>query len=728
MKRLGLLALMALCLLSGAGALAGDAFVEGVTALHAGRLKEGYALLEKGFESLEPGARRGQFASLLGLARQDQLSMPRYIYARVALNENRELSDAERLRLTRLMADDLFDKGQLDVAEKAFESALTLASKDSRYLDDQEYLTYKLGWVYLNYQRASEAHELWSKWLGAQGAGKLRRLMLKDAGRAWAESLFQNGESSFQLAVADAAERAVVVEGFLAGLRRESKPDLAVVLKRVAATPLKDDAIKALLEDGNLFTGKPCVAVEYVLASERALSQLSGETLKSYAHRCAKEAGVRVAGLAALYARLNLTGIDRQPKAHVLKANGQQREACHEYGELALEALADRKLLRELPDVAASLVNDCKGELAEPRVAEAALRSETLAAETKRDSKTWLPVLMAFVGGPDYSDKALNALLERKELWNGTALPALALESQRAKASRADRIFETFSSQPLTTQHRAYLAGRVRAFIDAANFASAKDWLERYLPLERADFEGARLWGLLRIAAPETVATGQIEETYARLLAAEAKPRAEDARAFVYMLVDRKDWAAVWKNYGVVAPVFARDAGLLRDLVVATAENLSVLLPTLKAQEHSEVARFLVQASALLDDNDEKLALSVPSLVKALPLAKDAEALRAVRLLEKDYAALSLKLSPSLQNVLARKINGLKSKMQAAGRHKWASEAFLQAADRSVVRSAHGLADAITRLEAPDEASRQELQSLAEVIRGWKLIGGGQSS
>lgn len=144
--------------------------VEGMKLVSTGKA-EGYEILEVVFLEEQDSAEKGRIAYVLAFAPNGVVKASTVYYARYALKYRPNLERSETQKLNLKVADSFLELGELEEAKKIY---LDL-QKSAPELND--YISYQLGYYYLNVKDYPKASELWLK-LSTKHS-------LKSLGRYW---------------------------------------------------------------------------------------------------------------------------------------------------------------------------------------------------------------------------------------------------------------------------------------------------------------------------------------------------------------------------------------------------------------------------------------------------------------------------------------------------------------------------------------------------------------
>ncbi len=729
--------LLLLSLLTAAAAGAAPApsatalFAQGLLELSQNHPAAAYSTLERGFAAETDASKKAHMARLLASANPKLLTRPRQEYARFALLAATNLAAAEKQTLLRIVADALFEAGDVAGAERSYRQALALSRADSGADTDREYLTYKFGWTRLSQGHPADAYQIWADWLGQSQnqSSPLRKLLLKDSGRAWAENAMSEKPAALALELpVSPAEATALNEGIAAGVQRSLSPDFTRLARALGSSKHRDAVIGFLLTSNELFEAEPCQALQLLDAGLVKQNEPAKRLLLACATTKKHEPLAASHKLADLLLTFEVDGLNRWTKARVLDEAGLKPQACAEYSGLLAWQLKQADVANA-PAIVADVLSACpKDKVLEPTLLAVTtlFSAPAVATATQASPEQWTKALVGVLREPALQSIALKTLLAAKDLWQHTKLPLLALELFKQDPAAQQAIFTTYCPMPLAAGFSEYFVLRIHGLLGKGQIDRALLELGQYAPLEKIHEHWAqRLWAAAFTVAPDKVNPAQLASSYAERLSGSADLDVEDTRALALVYARMHDWTAIWTHWKLLSSVVEKSRELSLSLVNGSLENLTTVTATLAGEPHAPALTYLKALAALVDNAAElrQPLAHAPAPFRGQAIEKDASALAALRALEPSYANLTFKVDRSLKAKLARKIATLKTRLGAARKHSWSSRLFLEAADHSVVKMANALATSIAAVSiVNDEATAADLKSLAGIIREWRVL------
>lgn len=732
--------------LCAATALAGsDYYTQALIDLAQGKKQQAMSALEKGVRADQNAGRASRAAALLAFGSSEFVRGPRQVYASMALEQPDSFSVLERVKLLRIQGDGLFERGDLARAVEAYRKALA-QGRAAGDLADREYVTYKLGWALMNEGKPAIAFQLWTSWLETGEAGSLRESIARDAGRAWMENaleLEQGEGKTLSFMPGDAVVKAAFLDGLLTGIKRQAKPDLTRLARKLGGSAwfaeVSAKALAAIDAEGSL---KYCDSLPLFTAlakSKPGLELVAEKDQARWLVGCARErfegsgswSTEQKEALATLLKKISLNGINRWAKARVFGAAGLGSENCDELSLLALESEFASSHEAEYPSLVVELTESCGG-LTEPsqnaKSNLAALFSDGAArARYTKNSKLMLGAYQAVFSQPKLKQLAIDALIANRALWVGSELALLAQSQATDPPAQAARIFEAFAPVPADQNYSGALSQLVAGHLKAGNRAAAVALLEKYAPPAQLSSPWAlRLWMLATLDEPRS----DIAAASMRMLGSPVANElsSEDRKATAVMLLKRKDWATIWSNWALLQGEFAKDRGAAESLIAGTIESLEQVSIALAQSEKTEVTTYLAGLAALAAVDSKmpleqvKAALAAePVVFRKSRLSKDVKRVSTLRSLENEYSTLTLANDAKLERQLAKRLDLLKRELLGAQKHAWSSELMLSAADQSIRKMATGFAAAIAAVKVEDPELSSQLSQLGQSVAQWRL-------
>ena len=231
-----------------------------------------------------------------------------------------------------------FKSGELKRAHHCYRSALSYTKEDQA---EFIYILHKQAWLYINEKKWAASMRLLLKAL-KQKDSKLRDLILSDMGKIWVESLyFKNQIPTSLLEQAfkplSTEEQNTMISGIAQGISRTQKKGVRKVI--LALSDYKDLSSRLLdhfLLNNTEAAIPPCQflpwmeqALSLISNKKNALSALNACVQKELSSK-RKIRKTQLKRIAALYLKLERTGIERWPLVLVYQKMGHKQKACKE--------------------------------------------------------------------------------------------------------------------------------------------------------------------------------------------------------------------------------------------------------------------------------------------------------------------------------------------------------------------------------------------------------------
>ena len=414
--------------------------VKALSMIKRGDRAKAYRLMERSFDRNTDLIDKARLALMLALAEKREIKRPRHLYASFALRNYRNLDSTNVRRLTRIIGDGKLQDGDLDGARQSFQFILSSPLSEK---EEKEYATIKLGWIYMNQNGPQRAFRLWQNWLEHDRGGKLRQVILEDAGSAWAEAVLQNRSTSLRLRLADSTEELAFFTGILDGLEDvKGAVKLEVLLKAMSAKTYFSAFLNHLfVKRRQALLNQPCKHTEWIERANPAI--LKPNVANTILTHCQKHIRKLTdiknrKNIAEIYSRYSLTGMARRPKARSLFAARDYRPACIEFSNAIIDTVRAGDSLGKVPSVLREAVQACKKadkllSVADLKVVremvEVTLSSRKLQAHWKSRMQELNKPMVELLKIKGMETVALNQLVKAKALWKGTSLPLAFLRA-----------------------------------------------------------------------------------------------------------------------------------------------------------------------------------------------------------------------------------------------------------------------------------------------------------
>lgn len=522
----------------------GSSIAKGMVLLTENQKRDAFGVLERLFQVTDNLSKKQETAALLAFADNKVLKFkkPQY-YAEYLLGSSpRYTKKIGRYRLIRMIADGYFEEVELSAARSWYEQL-----KKSSDAQDNDYAEYKLGWIDLNENKAGDAFVRWKKTLKS-GNGRqqdLRRSLLRDIGRAWAETTPPTAdelETMKHLSVSGVEEKDVV-DGIASGVRRfQTIPDMNVFRKQLIQTQYYSLVLPKVIAQGTSLDSNACSVLEWFVderTNQLAIQTIEPDVLGPKLSACYKQIKSEnpetwkkhesLPKLLIVYSQVELRAYDRWPRAQAHTGFGRANEACIDYLRMSQEVVArDKKLA--VPEVYGEMVAACgdlvqKGKISSQdretlgREVLATLVSHSQFGVLGSDLKQPLYVIATYaMGTSEFRNQLFTELQTRPALFQKSALPALLAErlSEGEKVLRSQYLVENFAPRPIPTKGTDTEKKLNDVWIEATrtdvsarlaqnDFKGTRELLERLLPSTGADISprARELWMLWVLALPE---------------------------------------------------------------------------------------------------------------------------------------------------------------------------------------------------------------------------------
>lgn len=742
------LVLVALGAAFGAGAVFAEelAMVRGITLLKAGEKASAYRLLEASFRTSRDANDRARTALMLALAEQKYLKTPRYVYAEYTLRNYRNLESAMALRLTRIIGDGRFELGDLDGAKRSFQ--FILASPTSSQAE-KEYATYKLGWIYMNEDGPERAFRLWQNWLEQGAQGELREVLLRDAGRAWAEATVAGKILSLRLKFSNAAAEQAFYAGILEGAgEKRTGAGVTAVLAALASNHIYGAFLAYLLEHGgNYFAKRPCDSVEWLSRADAVAvhAEKAQRLLEACQKRIDKKlesrADEKLRLLAAAYARYPRPGAQASSaKAATLLSTGDYAKACLEYANSAVEHVRRGRELEKVPDLIERTrlacmkleTQDDAQSQALRELTEVILASRALARHFRKSPDAFYRQLLGLAQLKGMREVALQQLVKAQEMWADSGLPAAFLLDWQNDLGAQLQLLNAFLRKEYTAALAPGFVAVMDSLVRARRFSDAQDLLFRHLPVEKIrTVPEAAIWAAYLEADPAQKANFELYRGVSRAavrVAANGTARADRGRLALLggvarLAVQQGEMRFLAENLGVFEPALLADAAMLRAFLQAVIFDRAVGDVLAKARSglvagYTQAARALVAGKA--EARDRALVRSANGAIARIDLHADLLAIDALRTQLEAVSALRRRPPAELTLRLESARRASEAALARAKKHRWSSELAWNAAKDIQAETSQSLAALYEGLPAGTRLDGTEAREHAAAAR--KLI------
>ncbi len=582
--------------------------------------EKAYALLEETFANDEHD--KGEAALILAYADNRFLKKhKRHFYAHYAHGNQDIASQPKELNsLLRIVADGYFEDSNLIAASAAYDR-LSRSSDP----EDVDYAQYKMGWVDINQKDPSSAFSRWFERLesGKSRTQGLRRILIQDLGRAWAESYPVSDDQTkkvLSLSMND-TERQAFFDGVIAGLKRYQNLNHLVEFRtQLQRTQFAKPVITRAVDMGVGLGEDPCSIVNWfekgAVGSTAWVDprDIGTEALLPRFNACFKHVKAKQSDawktspmatkLSNLYGAIELQGMYRWPRAAFWYELGKHDASCLEFLTLAREAkLANSSVEAEQfkPEAAQSLFDACKTVVA---------TNTKIHAPMAQFFEDYLSPVFFGIGEKAPFNKpaiemlavapvktlVLSNILQRPDVYRKSIFVPVIVESlteaQRVESGEsllsqfAEKPLNTIGAQSQTSANAVWievLRSLVRTQIQTNNFTKALALLSEYAPVTaKTNFAAdktADVWMLLALSLPatapveertklEAIAALQLSQL-ARELSAK-KANKDDSIKAVALAMKYDRLLPIWMNWFVLYPVLKTEPNLITEIYQRT--------------------------------------------------------------------------------------------------------------------------------------------------------------
>lgn len=241
------------------------------------KTEQGLSKLEQNFNSL-PKEDKVLAANILALSPNNKLENERAYYAKYALKFDHSLAGTKKAKIIRILADHNFQQGVTKIAIEQYLQAIKL----SREKTLTSYLTYKLGWAYINEESYQKTLKLWIPYVHTDNS--LSSQFIHDYGKFWAEYLLKH-KIYYKMTSIKEDQIQQLHEGIKNGILRYKKNlKINKALSKVKNIEDKRNLISAYLQLSSI---KKCEILNYSdILNQKSIQALNKEFLKPHLSNC----------------------------------------------------------------------------------------------------------------------------------------------------------------------------------------------------------------------------------------------------------------------------------------------------------------------------------------------------------------------------------------------------------------------------------------------------------
>jgi tetratricopeptide (TPR) repeat protein len=299
-----------------------------------------FSRAEKLYHASKDPMIQARLATLLAFAPKNKISEAPAIYALFAFDHDQSLPKDFKVKLAKLAGEAFFVQGGFNRAKTIYAKALEMNPDET----DSEYFNYQIAWCDLNDRRPDLAFERLRTWILNCKQCQLRREILKDLGRAYAEIAdpAKPPPSTFDF-LKFKTDSADFMEGFASTLRRKPASALEAATRIFLTSPLLAEWLHLVFETSTFDNHSACEIL--VPASLAPVEAWPLARVRSTIHDCAQSNSEKnpktMQRLANLSERLpQKTGTDLLIYSDILERSQKTTEAC----VTRLQAAADIQL------------------------------------------------------------------------------------------------------------------------------------------------------------------------------------------------------------------------------------------------------------------------------------------------------------------------------------------------------------------------------------------------
>lgn len=692
--------------------------LHGLALLGDGQKDKAAQVLESIFD--QGSVAEDRFQAALTLVFLDQKSLKlrkRHEYAVYLLRKSRPALEARDIpALLRIAGDGLFQAGDLSAAETHYIELATAAGAV-----DVDYAQFKMGWIDLNRAQPQRAFERWHERL-MNGKGReqqLRLSLMRDLGRAWAETLppVSSQVESLKALSMNEEERKNFSEGVVAGIRRTN--NVAAFRGELFKSEIALEVFRGVLAHGTGLKNTPCEILPWLDASDAITpAHFETEVVLARLGMCQDDLKKRAPKawltekiterLLSVYEKTSLTAMQRQPRAYLYKDLGRVADFCSDVLNLERENYE---------------------QTAKP-LADAFLGEILTACSTSHERK----LLIAHV-------------LRYASHFRNTLFPALLVESlsEVERPFYGESFLAEFAPRPLkdsATQANAVwvelMRSLVKTRIERKELIGAQQLLTLYAPLETARFDASavgELWLLLALAIPQDSlplkSLGErVTQSYFNGLPVKVS---HDQSVMAIALANRFGLSTlVWNMWDRFSASATQSSGLVSDLIQRTfvelLENKVRDVQTRAMIAKTKMGQNLISTVYSLEEyDDKKIDVSKLQLNPQPLFVKDLRAIAQLREQAKVFSKLRLKLDSRLAKKIESSVKEIQKQMKLVNSREWSHPKLVQTAKRTIADSCALLNRQIEELPEPaglDEDAlnrwRNQFLSIVGTIATWR--------
>jgi hypothetical protein len=535
MKKFILQLTLASVFLTGVASAEHPRFLRALSFIARDERAKAYPILEDVFKTTKKSDERSLAALVLSYASNRELkNFKRHQYAEFYLTGPRANNTKKDLMsVLRIAGDGYFDEAELNKAETYYNELAAMGDDEN-----VDYAQYKLGWIDLNRNAPLTAFNRWVDRLvkHARSGQTLRDSMLRDIGKAWAETAAPSREQATVIRELgnDEKNHNTLVDGVISGLRRLQKPEqISRFRQSVFETPFATAVLAKILNQAIVIQNDPCSIVDW-LDGPIEIKKLNAKDTLSALNRCFVKLKQENPNdwqksrikdrLIAASKKVEATGVERWARADFFREMSDNASSCSEFLDMENEHHASSK--DALPnDAAQGLLVACHAYAkattpTNPMTSELSKKLIThiengiqsgLIGEAK-DSPYYALVTQAQTNS-EFRDLLKNSVLTKNALFKKTLFPTLvaATLEKDEKLSVGSKLFDQYAPVPLSLTGKfdevwmEILRVRLKENIENRDYLTSNVLLERYIPLNKTVFKStvaSELWMLWALAVP----------------------------------------------------------------------------------------------------------------------------------------------------------------------------------------------------------------------------------
>lgn len=294
--------------------------------LKSGQKIEAIKLLEERFSESTDEAELGEISYLLSLNPDFETTRSMSYYIANALDKYKNLDDSNKARLTRILADKSFEKGELKKALEYYDKSLNLEGNANL----RDYLTLQKTWVLVNLNESKKALNILFEFITTQKS-QIIGSMVYDFGRLYAEALSNKKiqSNSFNLKLIPIKEE--FISGLYAGIARVNL-DSQLISHVLDSYNIYNDFYDFGLSTKRISSLNKCSLLNWKLPSalnQNLVSNISKELIK-----CSSHISINKAEISKYYSLLLKSNIVTNELALLASFINDQKSACRQYESL----------------------------------------------------------------------------------------------------------------------------------------------------------------------------------------------------------------------------------------------------------------------------------------------------------------------------------------------------------------------------------------------------------